>query len=68
MLKTDDEIINLVNAGHHRGASQVWRLVGDNHEPKSFDVWGAKCFAGISLEIPTDNGATCIHWVRAYLH
>ena len=50
MLKSDDEIINLVNAGHHRGASQVWRLVGDNHEPKSFDVWGAKCFAGIALE------------------
>lgn len=50
MLKSDDEILNLVNAGHHRGASQVWRLVGDNHEPKSFDVWGAKCFAGIALE------------------
>lgn len=50
MLKSDDEIINLVNAGHHRGASQVWRLVGDNHDPKSFDVWGAKCFAGIALE------------------
>lgn len=50
MLKSDDEIINLINAGHHRGASQVWRLVGDNHEPKAFDVWGAKCFAGISLE------------------
>jgi hypothetical protein len=50
MLKSDDEIINLVNAGHHRGASQVWRLVGDNHDPKPFDVWGAKCFAGIALE------------------
>jgi len=50
MIKDDSEIINLVNAGHHRGACEVWRLVGDNHEPKAFNVWGAKCFAGISLE------------------
>ena len=50
MLKEDSEIINLVNAGHHRGACDVWRLVGDNHEPKAFNVWGAKCFSGITLE------------------
>lgn len=50
MIRDDNEITSLINAGHHRGACEVWRLVGDNHEPKAFNVWGAKCFAGIALE------------------
>ena len=49
-LKTDEETSGLINAGHTRDSSIAWRLVGDNHEPKSFDVWGAKALAGISLE------------------
>jgi hypothetical protein len=49
-MKTDDEMSGLINAGHTRDSAFAWRLVGDNHEPKPFSVWGAKAFAGINLE------------------
>ena len=49
-IKTDEEMSGLINAGHTRDSSFAWRLVGDNHEPKRFNVWGAKGLAGISLE------------------
>lgn len=49
-IKSDDEMPGLINGGHSRDSSLVWRLVGDNHEPVSFDVWGAKALAGIALE------------------
>jgi putative DNA primase/helicase len=41
-----------VNAGHTRANAFVGRTVavGDGHEPKLFNVWAAKAFAGISLE------------------
>lgn len=49
-IKTDEEMSGLINAGHTRDSSFAWRLVGDNHEPKRFNVWGAKALAGITLE------------------
>ena len=49
-IKTDEEMSGLINAGHTRDSAFAWRLVGDNHEPKPFSVWGAKAFAGINLE------------------
>lgn len=49
-IKTDEEMSGLINAGHTRDSSFAWRLVGDDHQPKSFNVWGAKALAGIALE------------------
>jgi hypothetical protein len=49
-IKTDEEMSGLINAGHTRDSSFAWRLVGDKHEPKRFNVWGAKALAGITLE------------------
>ncbi|MEO6823987.1 MAG: DUF3631 domain-containing protein [Nitrosospira sp.] len=49
-IKTDEEMSGLINAGHTRDSAFAWRLIGDNHEPKSFSVWGAKALAGIALE------------------
>lgn len=51
-IRENDELKGLVNAGHTRANAYVGRTVavGDGHEPKMFDVWGAKAFAGIALE------------------
>lgn len=51
-IRGSDELKGLVNAGHTRAHAFVGRnvSVGDGYEPKMFDVWGAKAFAGISLE------------------
>ncbi len=51
-IRENDEMKGLVNAGHTRSNALVGRTVtvGDGHEPKMFNVWGAKAFAGIALE------------------
>jgi hypothetical protein len=49
-IRDNDELKGLVNAGHTRQNAYVGRVVGDNHEPKLFKVWGAKALAGIALE------------------
>ncbi len=51
-IKHNDDLKGLVNAGHTRASAFVGRTVavGDTHEPRLFPVWGAKAFAGISLE------------------
>jgi putative DNA primase/helicase len=49
-IRENDEIKGLINAGHTRSNANVGRVVGDNHEPKLFKVWGAKALAGIALE------------------
>jgi len=51
-IKQNDDLKGLVNAGHTRANAFVGRTVavGDGHEPRLFDVWSAKAFAGISLE------------------
>ena len=45
-----DELKGLINAGHTRANAFVLRTVGDNHEPKMHNVFGAKAVAGINLE------------------
>ncbi len=49
-IRDNIELTGLVNAGHSRSSAFVLRVVGDNHEPKKFDLWSAKAFAGIALE------------------
>lgn len=49
-IRENNEIKGLINAGHTRANAFVIRVVGDNHEPRMFRVWGAKAFAGIALE------------------
>jgi putative DNA primase/helicase len=49
-IRENDELKGLINAGHTRANAFVLRLVGDNHEPRRFSVWGAKALAGITLE------------------
>ena len=49
-IRANDDLKGLINAGHTRAHAFVLRLVGDNHEPKRFSVWGAKALAGISME------------------
>lgn len=51
-IRGNDELKGLVNAGHTRANAYVGRTVavGDGHEPRLYDVWSAKAFAGIALE------------------
>jgi putative DNA primase/helicase len=46
-MKENEELRGLLNAGHTRDSAFTIRCVGDNHEPKSFNLWGAKLLAGI---------------------
>ena len=71
-IRGNDELKGLINAGHTRTSAFVLRVVGDNHEPKMFRVWGAKAFAGISLEkhLPdaTMSRGIIIHLRRKLAH
>ena len=50
-FKDNSELHGLVNAGYKRGGSVIrCETVGDSFEPHSFNVFGAKCLAGIALE------------------
>lgn len=46
-LRENEDLRGLLNAGHTRYTAFVIRLVGDQHEPKRFDVFGPKLLAGI---------------------
>lgn len=50
VLKDNEDLRGLLNAGHTRDSAFVWRNVaaGDDFEPKSFSVWGMKAIAGIN--------------------
>ena len=50
VLKDNEELRGLINAGHTRDSAYVWRSVakGDDFEPKRFTVWGMKAIAGIN--------------------
>lgn len=39
-VRDNEELKGLVNAGHTRDAAYVGRVVGDDHTPKLFKVWG----------------------------
>lgn len=49
-LKDKEDMRGMLNAGHRRDG-QVIRLVGDDHDPRGFRVWGAIVLAGIG-DIP----------------
>lgn len=50
ILKDNEDLRGLINAGHTRDSAYVWRSVakGDDFEPKRFTVWGMKAIAGIN--------------------
>jgi len=50
ILKDNEDLRGLINAGHTRDSAKVWRSVakGDDFEPKCFNVWGMKAIAGIN--------------------
>ncbi len=50
VLKDNEELRGLFNAGHTRDSTFVWRVdtSTDDFEPKRFSVWGMKAIAGIN--------------------
>jgi len=46
-MKENDELRGLINCGHTRDTAYLIRVVGDEHTPKQFSLWGAKALAGI---------------------
>jgi len=46
-LGDNDELRGILNGGHNRISAYVWRSVGDDHEPRKFNVWAPKCIAMI---------------------
>ncbi len=46
-LANNDELRGILNGGHNRLSAFVWRSVGDDHEPRQFNVWSPKCIAMI---------------------
>jgi putative DNA primase/helicase len=50
VLKDNEELRGLINAGHTRDSAYVWRSVAkaDDFEPKRFSVWSMKAIAGIN--------------------
>ena len=46
-LTENEELRGIINGGHNRLSAYVWRSVGDDHEPKQFNVWAPKCIAMI---------------------
>ena len=48
VLKDNEALRGLINAGHTRSSATVVRCVGDDHEPKLFNAFGMKAIAGIN--------------------
>lgn len=50
VLKDNEDLRGLFNAGHTRDSAFVWRVdtSTDDFEPKRFSVWGMKAIAGIN--------------------
>lgn len=46
-MRENEELRGLLNCGHTRDSAYIVRVVGDDHTPKKFGVWGAKALAGI---------------------
>ncbi|MGD0465908.1 MAG: DUF3631 domain-containing protein [Gammaproteobacteria bacterium] len=46
-MLNNDELRGVINSGHTRDSAYTIRLVGPEHTPKRFNVWGAKAIAGI---------------------
>lgn len=52
-LRDNDDLRGILNAGHTKDAAGVIRTVGDDHEPKVFNVWAPKAIALIGTLHPT---------------
>ena len=54
----------ILNAGHTRATAYIIKCVGDNHDPRSFCVWGAKAIAMIRKKLsdlpPTWEGRSIV--------
>ena len=48
VLKDNEDLRGLINAGHTRDSASVIRCTGEDFEPKAFSVWGMKAIAGIN--------------------
>lgn len=50
VLKDNEDLRGLINAGHTRDSASVWRSVAkdDDFVPTKFNVWGMKAIAGIN--------------------
>jgi len=46
-IRDNEELRGLINCGHTRDSAYIIRVVGEEHTPKTFFVWGAKALAGI---------------------
>lgn len=46
-MLNNDELRGVINSGHTRDSAYTIRLVGTEHTPTIFNVWGAKAIAGI---------------------
>ncbi|MDC5162625.1 DUF3631 domain-containing protein [Acinetobacter baumannii] len=46
-IKDNEELRGILNGGHDRQSSYVYRTVGDEHKVGRFNVWGAKAISGI---------------------
>lgn len=47
LLKDNEELRGLLNAGHTRDSAFVIRVVGEDFTPTRFSVWGCKALSGI---------------------
>ena len=46
-LRENEDMRGLLNGGHNRLSAWVWRVQGDDHEPRRFNVWAPKVIACI---------------------
>lgn len=46
-MRKNEDLRGILDAGHTRDSAYVIRIVGEDMQPKKFDVWGAKALAGI---------------------
>ncbi|MBI4914031.1 MAG: DUF3631 domain-containing protein [Acidobacteria bacterium] len=46
-MKENEELRGIINSGHTRQTSYVWRCVGEDQDPVPFSTWAAKAIAGI---------------------
>ena len=64
-LKDNEDMRCMLNGGHNRQTSMVWRSVGDTHEPKPFKVWAPKALAMIGSPADTvEDRSIVVHLKR----
>ena len=64
-LRDNEDIRCMLNGGHNRQTSMVWRSVGDTHEPKPFKVWAPKALAMIGSPADTvEDRSIVVHLKR----